>query len=169
MTAPVTASRPTVRLTPKAEVRAIRHGFPWVYANELVMDRRTRKIAPGTVAVLEDAQRKPLGLVGFNPGSKIAARMLTRDADTQIDAAWFAARLQKALDHRARLYDSPFYRLVHAEADGLPGVVIDRFGDVAVVQPNAAWADARVEMLITALAEVTGVQTVVMNGTGRAR
>jgi 23S rRNA (cytosine1962-C5)-methyltransferase len=70
---------------------------------------------------------------------------------------------------RERLYDAPFYRLVHAEADGLPGVVIDRFGDVAVIQPNAAWAEAHLEALTQALVAVTGVTTVVKNGGGRAR
>ena len=56
---------PVVRLTPKAAAQAIRHGFPWVYANEVVTDRRTRALEPGTVAVLEDAERRPMGLVGL--------------------------------------------------------------------------------------------------------
>ncbi|WP_333712338.1 RSP_2647 family RNA methyltransferase [Yoonia sp.] len=161
--------RPTVRLIPKAEARAIRHGFPWVYANELVTDRRTRGLAPGAIARLEDAGRVPLGTVAVNPNSKIICRMLDRDPEAAIDQAWFAALLTRALAHRARLYDAPFYRLVHAEADGLPGVVIDRFGDLAVVQPNAAWADALIDPLCAALVAVTGVATVIMNGTGRAR
>ena len=160
---------PVVRLIPKAEARAIRHGFPWVYANELVTDRRTRNLPPGTIARLEDAGRVPMGIVTVNPTSRIICRMLDQDPLAVIDQAWIAARLQRALAHRARLFDAPFYRLIHAEADGLPGVIIDRFGDVAVVQPNAAWADAMIEQLVAALQDVTGVQTVVMNGTGRAR
>ncbi|KJZ20291.1 RSP_2647 family RNA methyltransferase [Loktanella sp. S4079] len=160
---------PVVRLTPKAEARAIRHGFPWVYANELVTDRRTRKLKPGTIARLEDASRTPMGVVAVTPESKIICRMLDRDPEAIIDQAWFADRITRALAHRERLYDAPFYRLVHAEADGLPGVVIDRFGDVAVVQPNAAWADVLITPLVAALQDVTGVTTVVMNGTGRAR
>ncbi|WP_341366313.1 RSP_2647 family RNA methyltransferase [Yoonia sp. BS5-3] len=164
-----TPDLPVVRLVPKAEARAIRHGFPWVYANELVTDRRTRKLAPGTIVRLEDAGRAPLGLVAVNPASRIICRVLDRDADAVIDQNWLAARLQRALAHRARLYDQPFYRLVHAEADGLPGVIIDRFGDLAVVQPNAAWADVMIGPLVAALQDVTGVQTVVMNGTGRTR
>ena len=74
-----------------------------------------------------------------------------------------------ALQHRETLYAEPNYRFVHAEADGMPGVIIDRFGDVAVVQPNAAMADVMIETLVDALVEVTGVGTVIMNGTGRAR
>ena len=162
-------SYPTVRLTPKGDARAIRHGFPWVYANELVTDRRTRGLTAGALAVLEDANRVPLGLVTVNPASKIICRMIDRDTEAVIDTAWFAAKLTRALIHRERIYDAPFYRLVHAEADGLPGVVIDRFGDTAVIQPNAAWADALIEPLCDALVQVTGVTTVVMNATGRAR
>jgi 23S rRNA (cytosine1962-C5)-methyltransferase len=160
---------PTVRLRPKAEARAIRHGFPWVYADELVTDRRTAALAPGTLAVLEDAERRPLGLVTVNPASKIIARMLDADPGAVIDQGWLAARLTLALALRERLHDAPFYRLVHAEADGLPGVVIDRFGDVAVIQPNAAWAETHLEALTQALVAVTGVTTVVKNGGGRAR
>ncbi len=161
--------RPVVRLRPKAEARAIRHGFPWVYADELVLDRRTNALAPGALAVLEDAERRPLGLVTVNVKSKIVARMLDRDPTAAIGRDWFVRRLSHALALRARLFDAPFYRLIHAEADGLPGVVIDRFGDAAVIQPNAAWAEAHLDDLTAALIEVTGVTAVVKNGSGRAR
>ena len=161
--------RPVVRLKPKAEARAIRHGFPWVYADELVTDRRTQSLEPGALAVLEDGDRRPLGLVTVNLKSRIIARMLDRDPGAVIDRDWFAARIRTALALRERLYATPHYRLIHAEADGLPGVVVDRFGDVAVVQPNAAWAEAHQEDLAAALQDVTGVGTVVKNGTGRAR
>jgi 23S rRNA (cytosine1962-C5)-methyltransferase len=160
---------PVVRLKPKAEARAIRHGFPWVYADELVTDRRTQGLAPGALALLEDGDRRVLGLVTVNVKSKIIARMLDRDPDAVIDAAWFAARLTRALALRTRLYDAPYYRLVHAEADGLPGIVIDRFGAVAVIQPNAAWAETLLPALTEALMAVTGVTTVVKNATGRSR
>lgn len=160
---------PVVRLLPKADARAVRHGFPWVYANELVLDRRTKQLDGGTLALLEDANRVAMGIVAVNPASKIICRMLDQDPDANIDQAWFEARLARALAHRALMFDAPYYRLIHAEADGLPGVIIDRFGDVAVVQPNAAWADVLIEPLVAALAAITGVSTVVLNGTGRAR
>ncbi|MEO0831587.1 MAG: hypothetical protein AAFY03_14150, partial [Pseudomonadota bacterium] len=126
-------TRPTVRLKPKAEARAIRHGFPWVYGDELVTDRRTKGLQPGTLAVLEDAERRPMGLAAVTPSSRIIARMLDRDPDAEISEEWFAARIARALVLRETLYDAPFYRLVHAEADGLPGLVIDRFGAAAVM------------------------------------
>ncbi|WP_158963749.1 RSP_2647 family RNA methyltransferase [Chachezhania sediminis] len=162
-------SRPVVRLKPKANARAIRHGSPWAFDNELVIDRRTKNLAPGTLAVLEDAGREPLGLVSVNTQSRIACRMLDRDPLAQIGVAWFADRLALAQSLRTRLYEAPFYRLVHAEADGLPGVIVDRFGDTAVIQPNAAWADRLLEPLTRALIEVTGCTNVLKNASGRTR
>ena len=163
------SSFPVVRLKPKANARAIRHGFPWVYDNELVLDRRAKKIAPGSIACLEDADRAPLGLIAFNAGSRIAGRMLERDVGAKIDQAWLRAKFARALEMRERLYPTPFYRLIHAEADGMPGVVVDRFGDIAVIQPNAAWSEVLLDEMVAALVEVTGVGTVLKNGSGRAR
>ena len=162
-------SLPVVRLRPKANARAIRHGFPWAYDNEVVTDRRTRALAPGTIAVLEDAERRPLGLVAVNPASRIFCRMLDRDTAAEIGTAWLRARIGAALALRERLFEAPFYRLVHAEGDGLPGVVIDRFGDTAVIQPNAAWADRRRDEIAVAVQAACGVRNVVLGGHGRAR
>lgn len=160
---------PVIRLRPKSKPQAIRHGFPWVFADEAVLDRRTRALSPGSFALLEDAERRPLGLVTVNPASKIVARMMDGDAGARIDGDWLRARIGRALAMRQRLYDAPFYRLVHAEADGLPGLVIDRFGTVAVMQPNAAWADLMADQIADALADIAGVETVILNGQGRAR
>lgn len=160
---------PVVRMKPKSNARAIRHGFPWVYANELVTDRRTRSKPPGTLALLEDENRAPLGLVALNPASKIICRMLDQNPQAQIDQSWFEAHIAKALMARTRLFPTPFYRLIHAEADGLPGVVIDRFGDTCVIQPNAAWADQLIGPLTAALVAITGVSHVLKNAAGRTR
>ena len=110
-----------------------------------------------------------MALVAVNPASRIMARVLTRDLSATIDADWLAAKLSRAMELRQRLYKAPYYRLVHAEADGLPGVVIDRFGDVAVIQPNAAWVELLLPELAQALVDVTGVTTVLKNASGRAR
>ncbi|MBU2980833.1 class I SAM-dependent rRNA methyltransferase [Lentibacter algarum] len=160
---------PVLRLKPKADARKIRHGAPWVFDNELVLDRRSKNIPAGAIALLEDNDHAPLGLVGVNTGSRITGRMLERDANIPIDTAWFQARLTRALALRERLYDAPFYRLVHAESDGLPGVVIDRFGDTVVLQPNAAWAEVKLPELTEALLSLEGVTTVLKNAGGRAR
>lgn len=160
---------PVIRLRPKSKPQAIRHGFPWVFADEIVVDRRTRALSPGGFAVLEDAERRPIALVTVNPASKIIGRVMDSDMSATIDGAWLQDRIGRALAMRERLYDAPFYRLIHAEADGLPGLVIDRFGDVAVIQPNAAWADGMARDIADALVAVTGVSTVILNGQGRAR
>jgi 23S rRNA (cytosine1962-C5)-methyltransferase len=160
------ATRPVVRLRPDRRRRGL---GPWAYADEVVLDRRTRAVPAGSVVTVEDAERRPVATAAFNASSKIALRWLDADPAAVIDAGWFEARLARALGLRETLFDAPFYRLVHAEADGLPGVVIDRFGEAAVVQPNAAWADARLGEIVQALVAVTGIATVVKNAGGRAR
>ncbi|KIC44110.1 SAM-dependent methyltransferase [Ruegeria sp. ANG-S4] len=164
-----TADRPRIRLKPKANARGLRHGFPWVYANDIVTDRRTRKIEPGALAVLEDDKRSPIALVAVNPNSKIMCRVLDRDLNTELTPDWFEDRIRGAHEMRNQLFDAPYYRLVHAEADGFPGVIVDRFGEVCVIQPNAAWAEKHLEVLTDALVTVTGVQTVLKNAAGRTR
>ncbi len=161
--------RPRIRLKPKANARGLRRGFPWVYANEIVADRRTRKIPTGALAVLEDDKRNPVALVAVNPESKIMCRVLDRDPAAKINTDWFETRLRRALEMRQRLFPEPYYRLVHAEADGFPGVIVDRFGDTCVVQPNAAWAELHLAQLTDALVSVTGVRTVLKNASGRTR
>ncbi|MEO0999258.1 MAG: class I SAM-dependent rRNA methyltransferase [Pseudomonadota bacterium] len=165
---PEGAARPVVRLMPKVWER--REGAaPWIWADQVVRDRRTRALAPGTIVTVEDAGRVPVATAALNLGSKIGLRLLGPAEMGPVDEAWFAGRLHTALALREALYPAPVYRLVHAEADGLPGVVIDRFGEAAVVQPNAAWAERYEGALLAALVAVTGVETVVLNGVGRAR
>ncbi len=160
--------RPVLRLKPKADPRRVRRGAPWVYLSDIVADRRAKSIPAGTIATLEDAERAPVATVAVNMGSKIAARVMDHDPAAVIDAAWIAGRLAAAADLRARAFDAPFHRLVHAEADGLPGVIVDRFGAVAVLQPNAAWA-ARMEEEIADALVALGMTTVLRNAGGRAR
>lgn len=161
--------RPIIRLKPKIDPRRIRRGFPWVYDNEVVTDRRTKAMAPGSVATLEDHERKPVATVTVNPNSKIFARVLDRDATALIDRDWITKRVARAADLRKALYDAPFYRLIHAEADGFPGVIVDRFGEMLVIQPNSAWADMNFDLLAEAVIEATGARGVIKNASGRAR
>lgn len=163
------SDRPVIRLRPKIDPRPLKRGFPWVYDNQLVTDRRTKALAPGSVVTLEDAERQPMATATINPNSKIIARLLDPDPATVIDADWLRAKVRRALSLRETLYDAPFYRLIHAEADGMPGTVVDRFGDALVIQPNAAWIDMRLDEFAEVLREVTGATTLVKNAQGRAR
>ncbi len=160
-------TNPIVKLRP-GKGRRLAEGGPWVFADEIAMDRRTKALEPGTIVTLVQGERH-LGTAGFNPDSQIAVRMLDPDPETEITRDWLATRIARALALRERLYDAPFYRLIHAEGDGLPGVIVDRFGDALAVQPNAAWADRLLEPLIDALIAVTGATTVVVNATSRGR
>ncbi len=132
----MSAARPVLTLRP-GHGRRLRVGAPWVYSNEVVPQR----LEPGTLVRLEGDGGLRFGVAMYNPHSLIAARLLDRDPDAAIDTDWFRARLRDAIALRARVCDSDFHRLVHAEADFLPGLIVDRFGDVAVVQANTAGMD----------------------------
>ncbi len=160
---------PALRLKPKADARRIRFGHPWAWSDDLVLDRRSRNIPAGALAVLEDNERHPLGLGVATVEAKIALRLLDRDPAAVIDAAWFRAKIGAALALRDTLFAAPFYRLIHAEGDALPGLIVDRFGDTLVMQPNAIWLEDRLEIIADVLLDLTGCTTLIKNGTSRAR
>ena len=139
-------SRPAIALLPGRHKRA-EGGHPWIYSNEVRMDPATKELAPGALVTVRRADDSALGVAMFNPHSPVAARLLDRDAGRAIDRRFFARRLERALRLRDRLFELPYYRLVHAEADGLPGLAVDRFAGVLVVQSNAAGI-ARLEPLV---------------------
>lgn len=166
MTAP---SFPVLRLKPKADARRIRHGHPWAWADDLVLDRRSKAVPAGALAVLEDAERQRIGIGVATVGARIGLRVLDRAPDAVIDTDWLRAKIIRAHALRNALYDAPFYRLIHAEGDGLPGLIVDRFGDTLVMQPNAIWLEERLDDLAALLLDVTGATTLIKNGTSRAR
>jgi 23S rRNA (cytosine1962-C5)-methyltransferase len=159
---------PEVHLLPGQDKR-LRAGHPWVFSNEIRMDAAAKALPPGEVVALVSAERKALALAQFNPHSLIAARVLTRNPATRIDAAFLARRLARALRLRERLFQAPFHRLVHAEADGLPGLVVDRFGDAVVCQLNSAGM-ARLEgELLEALDQTLAPRVVVLRNDSPVR
>lgn len=144
------ARTPVIRLHPGRHKR-VQQGHPWVYSNEVQMDTAAKAVPPGSPVRLVDAGGAPLGIATFNPHTLIAARMLSSDPGTVVDGAFFRNRLAAALTLRQRLFDRPFYRLVHAEADGLPGLIVDRYGDVVTVQANSVFMDQRTGLVLDAL------------------
>jgi 23S rRNA (cytosine1962-C5)-methyltransferase len=167
------ATRPQVTLLSGHHRRA-EHGHPWVFSNEIAMDAAAKALAPGTLVTLRRAPvsgeaERPLGVAMFNPHTLLAARLLDRDAGRAIGRRFFARQLERALRTRSRLYDTPYYRLVHAEADGLPGLVIDRFGDSLAVQANAAGMDRLEGAIIEALQALLSPVAIVMRNDNAAR
>ena len=162
------AKIPMIRLQNGRDKRA-RFGHPWVYSNEIDMTPEVKALPAGTVVRLDAPSSEPLGVGLFNPRSLIAIRMLSRDPKAVVDQAFLADRLTKALALRDTLYAKPYYRLVHAEADGLPGLIIDRYGDVLVCQFNTAGMDRLREPLLAALDDVLAPKTVVLRNDSSAR
>ena len=162
------ASRPQIVLLPGGHRRA-EGGHPWIYSNEVRMDAAAKAVVPGSLVTLRRADERALGVALFNPHTLLAARILDRDAARPIGRRFLARRLERALRLRERLYDAPYYRLVHAEADGLPGLVVDRFGAVLVVQANAAGMDRLEPALLEALRALVSPAAIVLRNDSAAR
>src|SRR4051794_11303565 len=120
--------RPILRLHP-GQGRRLRAGSSWVFSNEIAMQPEYRQMPPGGLVRIEGDDGARFGTFMFTPHSLIAARRLDRDPSAEIGVDWLRARLHEAIALRGRVCDTPFHRLVHAEADRLPGLVIDRYND----------------------------------------
>ncbi|MFA7594692.1 MAG: class I SAM-dependent rRNA methyltransferase, partial [Thiohalobacteraceae bacterium] len=139
----------------KNEERRLRAGHLWVYSNEVDTARTPlTAFAPGQPVRIEAANGKPLGTGYVNPHSLICARLVSRDPGHVLDRSLLVHRLNVALSLRERLYARPYYRLVHGEGDALPGLIVDRYGDVLVVQLTTAGMEQVRDALIDALEKV---------------
>ena len=159
-------SRKTIIL-PKG--RRARGGSPWIFSNEIRMDEVAKSIAPGAVVNVRGEDGRAFGTGYFNPKSLIAVRLLAEECDVAIDAAFFAERLKRALTLREAFYDKPFYRLFHAEGDGVPGLVIDRFDDTLTVQIGTAGMEKQQEAIMMALEQVLKPRTVLLRADSPSR
>ena len=158
----------TLKLKSREE-RRLRAGHLWVYSNEIDTDDKFRQIEPGSLCRVVDDRGRPLGTGYVNPRTLLAVRLLSSDSQATIDAAWFERRLQLALALRERLYPEPHYRLVHGESDGLPGLVIDRYGPVCVVQITTAGMERLKPLLLDALRAVLRPAGIVLRNDSGAR
>lgn len=164
---PMTAV-PVVRMQPGHHKRVLA-GHPWVFSNEIAMDAAAKALPPGGLIRLQTANGESAGLAMFNPHTLISARILSREPGAVIDAAFLAQRLAAALGLREQLYPGGCYRLIHAEADGLPGTVVDRFGDVVAIQANTAGIDRLTPQLLEAVERVLAPRVVVLRNDSHAR
>nr|WP_275437089.1 MULTISPECIES: class I SAM-dependent rRNA methyltransferase [unclassified Halomonas] len=159
-----------LRLNKNAD-RRLKAGHLWIYSNEVdIKETPLKNFAAGESALVEASNGKTLGVAYVNPHSLICARIMSRDPEMRLDRSLFVHRFNQALALRQRLFDQPFYRLIHGEGDLLPGLVIDRFGDVLVVQLNTAGMQALAEEIVDALEKVVKPSTIVFrNDTGGRR
>src|SRR4051794_38487793 len=126
----------------RGEDRRLRAGHLWIFSNEVdTAATPLTQFAPGAAVQVHSDRDQFLGHAYVNPRTLIAARIVGRDASFPLDASLLVHRLRVALALRERLYREPFYRLVFGESDGLPGLVLDRYGDVIVAQSSTAGMD----------------------------
>ncbi len=130
----------------------IRQGHPWVYDNQVL--RIEGRPQPGGVVQVFDVKKGPLGQGYFNPRSKIRVRMLTKHLDEPIDAAFFHRKIAAAWTFRQRMGQPESCRVVFGEADGLPALVVDKFGDILVLQTLALGMDRYKTEIVQALRTV---------------
>lgn len=143
-----------LRLKAQAD-RRLRSGHLWVYSNEV-----DTKLSPltqfsqGQAVIIESAQGKALGIALMAPNQLVCARLYSRDIEHPFDKSLLVHRLNIAASLRDAIYPSPFYRLVNAEADFLPGIEIDRFGDYFVVQLSTQAMEQHKALLLEAIVQV---------------
>jgi len=166
MSAPGGGALPTVRVTADA-ARALRHLRPWVWRKEVL---EPAPAPGGWVVAVVDPRGQPAGQALWAERSPLALRLLTRrpPSEEPVDAVWFRTRLEASIARRARVGRESL-RLVHAEADGLPGLFVDRYRDRLVIQTLSEGMDARKEGLAAALEELTGAVQVVCRDDGSGR
>jgi len=160
------AARLAVRVTRDA-VRQLRNGHPWLYEGSIRSVDRTG--SPGDLAVVFDDDRRFVAIGLWDPASPIRLKVLQRNRPAQIDVAWFRARLEEAVAIREPLHRTAgtqgattAYRVVHGENDGLPGLVVDRYGDVAVLKLyTAAWIP-HLAVLVPLVGELLGLRSIVL-------
>jgi 23S rRNA (cytosine1962-C5)-methyltransferase len=153
-----------VRIAPRGEDR-LRAGHPWIYRSDV----READAAPGAIVRVLGPKDRLLGHGFYSDRSQIALRLIAR-GDTSIDRAFWRARLVAAIEFRASLgIDATAYRLVHGEADLLPSLIVDRYGDRLVVQALSQGMDRLLPELVPVLIDVTGARGVLARNDPKVR
>src|SRR5690349_23349500 len=154
----------------RGEDRRIRAGHPWVFSNEVDNDAAPlARIEPGTAVRIHSDRDQFLGHAYVNPHALICARIVGRDAEQPLDRSLITHRLNVALALRERLSREPYYRLVFGESDGLPGLVLDRYGDIIVGQIATLGMETLRETLEAAIADELAPRTLVWKNDSGAR
>ncbi|MEA4906385.1 MAG: class I SAM-dependent rRNA methyltransferase [Anaerolineaceae bacterium] len=149
----------TIQLKPGRD-KSVRQRHPWIFSGAVV--RVEGNPAAGETVLVRSAGGEALGVAAYSPASQIRARMWAWQ-EMAIDRAFFQRQLEKAIHLRQALIDPAecnAYRLVHGESDGLPGIVVDRYGDWLVLQSLSAGAEYWKEVIVECLVDCTGVRNV---------
>jgi len=153
----------------KDEERRILAGHLWIFSNEVDSQKSpTKELEPGELVQIFSQRNKFLGIAYTNPNSLILARILTRKMTADIDVL-IRRRIEQALNLRTRLYDHCYYRLFYSEADGIPGLVVDRYDDTLVIQINTAGAEAMQATILEALKQVPGIKAMILKNDSQSR
>ena len=146
----------------KGEGRTVKSGGMWIYDNEVASVLGS--FEDGDIVLVHDFDGYTLGKGFINRHSRIRVRLLTRDANQEIQREFLQMRLKNAWDYRKKTVDTESCRIVFGEADFLPGLVIDKFSDVLVVQSLALGIDRLKEEIITILKEILKKDGIVIRG-----
>ncbi len=158
-----------IRLKGQAD-RRLRAGHQWIYSNEVDTNKTPLKqFTPGDQVVVETAQGKPIGIAMINPNTLICGRLVSRSVDGVMNKSTLVHRLKIALSLREIAYKGPYYRLVFGDSDGLSGLVVDRFGDILVVQISTAGMERLKSEIIEALQDVIKPTAILMKNDGKMR
>ena len=136
----------------KGEGRLLKSGGAWIFDNEI--ESVMGEFNDGDIVTVRDFDAYPLGKGFINSRSKIRVRILSRDADAEINREFFKNRIKKAWEYRKRTVDTSSCRIIFGDADRMPGLVLDKYEDVLVMQPLALGMDVRKEMLAELAKEV---------------
>lgn len=162
-------SLPVLRLLNKAD-RRLRAGHLWIYSNEVDVKATPLKgFQNGEQAVIENAQGKALGVAMISPNNLICARLVSRDKNQMMDKSLLVHRLNIALGLRQRMNADGCYRLVYGDSDQLPGLVVDRFGDIFVVQIATAGMELLKNEVVEALCQVFKPSGILIKNDARIR
>jgi len=154
----------------KREEKRLRAGHLWVYSNEIDTKRSPLKtLEPGTSVNVLSSEGKNLGSAYVNPHSLIAARLYDDSKNQPLDQDWFERRLLNALNLRTMMFAKPYYRLCFSEGDYIPGLIIDRFNDVFVLQINTAGIESAKTSLFAALDRLFEPKVIVLRNDNVSR
>jgi 23S rRNA (cytosine1962-C5)-methyltransferase len=153
----------------KGQDRKINAGHPWVYSNEIESSPDLSSIPSGGLVKVVNAFGNFLGFGYYNRHSLIAVRILTKKEHQEINQDLLTKKIEQALKLREDFFSSPYYRLVHSEADGLAGLIIDRFDNLLVLQVATAGMENLLDILIAALNAIFSNPTIILRNDIAAR